>query len=86
MLAKFRRVKTSLRPAIPSGVPLSFIAGSLVGEFTAAHRWEKVQKCFRICFEVCSHTIQLGRHKGLIIFYGRNQVRPVVYTHFKSST
>ena len=31
-------------------------------------------------------VVTLGGHKGLIIFYERNQVRPVVYTHFKSST
>ena len=31
-------------------------------------------------------VVMLGGHNGLIIFYGRNQVRPVVYTHFKSST
>ena len=31
-------------------------------------------------------VVTLGGHKGLIIFYGRNQVRPAVYAHFKSST
>ena len=31
-------------------------------------------------------VVTLGGHKGLIIFYGRSQVRSVVYTHFKSST
>ena len=24
-----------------------------------ALQWEKVQKCFKICFEICSHTIQV---------------------------
>ena len=61
ILAKFRKIETSLRPAIPSGVSLSFTAGSLVGEFKAAHLWEKVQKCFtcKICFEIYSDTIRV---------------------------
>ena len=42
-------------------------------------------KCPAHSPEVCV-VATLGGHKGLIIFYGRNQVRPVVYTDFKSST
>ena len=43
-------------------LPIKFhcrLISTTVAEFTAAHRWKKVQKCFKSCFEMSSHTIQV---------------------------